>query len=151
MEAKKLVHISKPKIDEMIDKLSKRIILDKNKFDYVVGIENGGLHISEPLAKMLSLPHKSIKISFYNKENIANSEPIIDFHEHIFKRQDKVLVVDDLIDGANTINYFKNNIICNHKIAVLFWHRHNKYNIKPDYYIEEKFMNTWIEFYWEKK
>lgn len=151
METSKLIHISKIKIDSMIDKLAKRITLDKVKLDYVVGIENGGLNVSIPLAKLLDVPHKSIKISFYNEENKANSEPIVDFHGHKFEAKDKVLVVDDLIDAGHTFNYFINNVHCKHKIAVLYWNKYGKYKITPDYFIEEKFPNAWLEFYWEKK
>lgn len=147
----KLVVVNKDKADEMTFKLSKRIILDNHKFDYVLGIENGGLNVSIPLSKMLELPHKSIKISFYNDENKINKIPNVDFHGININKSDKVLVVDDLIDSSATFNYFKNNIICNYKIAVLYWNKYNKNKIIPDYYIEEKFMNTWLEFYWEKK
>ena len=147
----KLIHVSKQKIDLMIDKLYKRIVLDNNKFDYVVGIEKGGLNISVPLAKMLNLPHKSIKISFYNGQNKANSEPIVDFYGHKFNKKDKILMVDDLIDDGFTANYFINNIECKYKIAVLYWNKYGKYKIIPDYFLEEKFINSWLEFYWEQK
>lgn len=147
----KLVYVSQQKVDAMIVKLAARIILDKNKFDYVVGIENGGLNVSIPLSKMMNLSHKSIKISFYNEENRANTSPNVDFHGHKFEKTDKVLVVDDLIDGGHTANYFVKNVPCKHKIAVLYWNKYGKYNVIPDYFIEEKFINTWLEFYWEKK
>lgn len=147
---KKIVVVSKEKADAMTVKLSKKIKLDNLKLDYVVGIENGGLNVSVPLAKLLGIPHKSIKISFYNKENKANSEPIVDFHGHKFEKTDRVLVVDDLIDDGHTINYFENNVNCRHKTAVLYWNKYGKYKVTPDYFIEEKFVNTWLEFYWEQ-
>ncbi len=147
---KKIVSVSEFKANQMISKLARKISLDNLKLDYVVGIENGGLNVSMPLAKMLNLPHKSIKISFYNKENTANSEPIIDFHGHKFEKTDRALVVDDLIDAGHTANYFINNVNCKHKIAVLYWNKYGKYKVTPDYFIEEKFVNTWLEFYWEK-
>jgi hypoxanthine phosphoribosyltransferase len=147
----KLVHITKQKVDSMVAKLASRISLDKNHFDYIVGIENGGLNVSIPLSKLLNVPHKSIKISFYNEENKANVTPIVDFHGHKFEKTDRVLVVDDLIDGGHTINYFNKTVQCKHKIAVLYWNKYGKYNITPDYFIEEKFINTWLEFYWEKE
>lgn len=52
----KIVSVSKEKVDEMILKLYKRIVLNKENFDYVVGIERGGLNVSIPLAKMLNIP-----------------------------------------------------------------------------------------------
>jgi hypoxanthine phosphoribosyltransferase len=147
----KIVKVPKTKVDEMILKLYTRITLDKNKFDYVVGIERGGLNISIPLASMLNIPHKSIKISFYNKENKASTVPEVDFYGHQFDKKDKVLLVDDLIDGSYTVKYFRDNVQCNYKTAVLYWNKYNKNNIKADYYIEEKFINTWLTFYWEEE
>lgn len=146
-----IVHITKQKVDSMIAKLAARINLDKNNFDYIVGIENGGLNVSNPLSKLLHIPHKSIKISFYNEENKAKSNPNVDFHGHIFDKNDKVLVVDDLIDNSYTMKYFQDNVKCKHKIAVLYWNKYGKHRIVPDYFIEEKFLNTWLEFYWEKE
>ena len=146
----KIVHVSKEKVDEMILKLYKRIVLNKENFDYVVGIERGGLNVSIPLAKMLNIPHKAIKISFY-KDKIASNIPEVDFYGHQFDKKDKVLVVDDLIDNGHTFSYFIDNIQCKHKIAVLYWNKYAKYFIIPDYYIEEKFINTWLTFYWEEE
>ena len=147
----KIVHVSKEKVDEMILKLYKRIALNKENFDYVVGIERGGINVSVPLAKMLNIPHKAIQISFYKDDKVASKEPITDFYGHCFNIKDRVLVVDDLIDAGGTLNYFIDNVLCNYKIAVLYWNKYNKHDIKPDYYIDEKFLNTWLTFYWEEE
>jgi hypoxanthine phosphoribosyltransferase len=145
------VAVTKEKADEMILKLSRRIALDNNKFDYIMGIENGGLNVSKPLSEMLNVPHKSIKISFYKEGNSANTTPDIDLHGHVFNQKDRVLVVDDLIDNGHTMKYFQDKFPCKSKIAVLYWNKYGKYHVVPDYFIEEKFVHTWLEFHWEKK
>lgn len=146
----KLVDVTKDKVDKMILTLSKRIILDKLNLDYVVGIERGGVNVSEPLAKLLGVPHKTIRISFYKDESMcASAEPEVDLHGHTFNPKDKVLVVDDLIDNGHTLKYFQEKFNCQSKIAVLYWNKYGKYHIVPDYFIEEKFLNTWLRFYWE--
>lgn len=147
----KLVDVTKDKVDKMILTLSKRILLDKLNLDYVVGIERGGIHVSVPLAMVLGVPHKSIRISFYKDESMsASTEPVVDLHDHKFNPKDKVLVVDDLIDNGHTLKYFQEKIHNQSKIAVLYWNKYGKYRVTPDYFIEEKFLNTWLRFYWEQ-
>jgi len=145
-----LVSVSKEKVDSMILKLASRIKLDNNKFDYILGIENGGLNVSKPLSEMLNVPHKSIKISFYKEDHTVSSTPSLELHGLNINKKDKVLVVDDLIDNGHTLKYFQENFICKSKIAVLYWNKYGKYKVIPDYFIEEKFINSWLEFYWEK-
>ena len=148
----KLVDVTKNEIDQMINTLTNKITMDALHIDYVVGIERGGIHISKPVSKILGVPHKSIRISFYKEGTMrANTDPEVDFHGHKFNVKDNVLVVDDLIDNGHTVKYFQENIACQSKIAVLYWNKKSHYNVKPDYYVEEKLENTWLRFYWEKK
>jgi hypoxanthine phosphoribosyltransferase len=151
-EITKIDYVTKEKADKMVLKLSKKIKLDKLNLDYIVGIERGGINVSKPLSELLQVPHKSIKISFYkDKAMFAAAEPEVDLHGHVFNHKDKVLVVDDLIDNGHTLKYFQEKFNCNSKIAVLYWNKYGKYSIVPDYFIEEKFIGTWLEFYWEAR
>lgn len=149
-ESVKIVKLTEDKVNKMIVKLATNIRANNDKFDYIVGIERGGLHVSEPLAKMLGIPHKSIKISFYGEGTERSKEPVVDFHGEVIAKTDRVLFVDDLVDSGATLMYFKDNIHCKYKSAALFWNQMGKYGIKPDYYIEMKFLNTWLEFPWEQ-
>ncbi len=151
MTNKEIISVTEGKFHELLYRLFFKIERANVRLDYVVGIERGGLNVSIPLAKLLNLPHKSIGISFYNEENTANAEPIVDFHGHVFKEDDYILVVDDLIDEGHTLNYLINNVNCKHYIAVLYWNKYGKFGVIPDFYVETKYPSQWLEFYWEKK
>lgn len=148
-ESVKIVKITDKKITKMIEKLAAMIRLNNEKFDYIVGIERGGLHVSVPLAKMLDVSHKSIKISFYGEGSERAKDPTVDMHGLVIQKTDKVLFVDDLVDSGATLKYFKDNIQCKYKSASLFWNKDGKYGLEPDYYVDLKFMNTWLTFPWE--
>jgi hypoxanthine phosphoribosyltransferase len=150
-ESVKIVRVSPEKIQLMIEKIVGRIRVNNEKFSYVVGIERGGLNVSIPLAKMLNLPHKSIKISYYGDGNIKGSIPTVDMHGHEFNKTDNVLFVDDLVDSGATVVYIKENIHCKQKFAVLYHNKNSKYEVVPDYYADVKFLNTWLVFPWEEQ
>jgi hypoxanthine phosphoribosyltransferase len=115
----------------------------------VIGIANGGLNISIPIAKILKLPHKSVTIRFYANENKSSETPKeVNFEDlKDLDPSSNILFVDDLIDGCHTVNYLKQNIKFKHKIAVLYYNK-NDFNIIPEYYCYEK-PDKWLEFYWE--
>ena len=140
---------SKQDIDAMVEKLAASIIKSNKKIDLIVGIENGGLHVSIPLAKLLNKPHASIVVSFYRDSKTPHKTPIVNDKGISWNSQDSYLFVDDLIDSGNTIKILP-KIVKKGEIstAVLFWKKDNEHNVKPTYYVAEK-PNGWIEFYWE--
>lgn len=144
--------INKFQVDFMINDLVDQINKNNEQFTHIVGIANGGLNISKPLANKLKLPHKSITIRFYGDSKIHTEKPKeINFKElEDIDNNHKILLVDDLIDSGISMKYFKNTININHKIAVLYWNKTNKYSITPEYYCYEK-PNMWIDFFWETK
>lgn len=144
-----IIEIDQLKTIVLLDNLLKQIENSKIKFDYVVGIANGGLHISKPLAEALNIPHKSIKISFYKNGKLKNTPKINLNQLKNIDNTKKILFVDDLIDSGSSLNYIKQNIHLKYKTAVLFRNKNNKYKITPDFYAEEK-PDAWIKFHWEK-
>jgi hypoxanthine phosphoribosyltransferase len=128
-------------IDNMIDELYQQI--QAYPFQCVVGIKNGGLNISIPIAKRLGLPHYIVHISFYHKIPIIKSEDILPTNI----KQEKIIVIDDLIDGGRTIKTFQRLFCERAYIGVLFWNKQS--DVKPDFYVQEKPPNSWLEFPWE--
>ena len=145
----KIKKITQSKCNIMLERLAQKIKNSKEKFDYIMGIENGGVNVSIPLGLSLKLPHKTIKISFYGDDKKPSETPIVDLRGHIFKEIDKVLLVDDLTDSGKTLEYFKNNFKCDHKVAVLF-HNERFSTVIPEYYSEIKPYDKWIIFPWER-
>lgn len=142
--------INKFQVDFMIKDLVNQIQDNNEKFTHVIGIANGGLNVSKPIANILKLPHKSITIRFYGNDNIHSEQPKeINLDE--LKDLDinsNILFCDDLTDSGISVNYLKQNIKFKHKIAVLYHNKVNKFNIIPEYYCYEK-PDVWLDFYWE--
>lgn len=134
--------IPQPKINLMILQLIEKILPDRKQYKQIVGIANGGLHISKPIAKALNLPHCEVRISFYDNTN-RRTTPIISPSTQIAIN---ALVVDDLIDSGSTIKAYE-HLYGPAKTAVLFC---SPTIYEPTYWVSHK-PKTWIVFPWETK
>lgn len=122
-------------------------------FDWYVAIARGGLIPATLLSQITGQRNiDTICVSRYDENN---KEKELDYEErkslkHL--RNQRVLIVDDLLDHGRTMSYVISVIkIYNPKdlkIAVLYWKE--KSIIKPDFYIEGCEQNCWISFPWEK-
>jgi hypoxanthine phosphoribosyltransferase len=142
------VYVPQIDINAMIEDLANHIKSSERKFDLVVGIENGGVYISRPLAELFSLPHASVKINRYDGEH---RRPNIIIYDNGFRPEGRTcLVVDDLIDDGGTMLAYGRHfgIGSNDAIAVLFWSGTEL--VKPDFYCLRK-PKEWIVFPWETK
>lgn len=131
----------KSTIDSMIDLLINKIKSSGRQYSCVVGIREGGLNVSVPVARALCLPHHSVHISFYDRENAVGG--LVSRDDFVWR--ENCLVVDDLIDDGKTIECFK----CNFgeaDVAVLFWHENCR--VIPEYYVSVK-PPVWVKFPWE--
>lgn len=137
--------INQQEVDRLIDILATKILASKREFKWVVGIANGGLNISVPLAQKLDLPHHAIRISWYDGHN-QRKKPLI---EGALIEDTGNLIVDDLIDGGKTIHTFDQYFgLEGNAVAVLYWNVLS--SVKPDYYVEIK-PNSWLVFPWSKE
>lgn len=145
------VYLTKKEIKENINLLAKNIIASGKKYDYVVGIARGGLHVSRPLSKKLKVPHTDIRISFYNKCQTYFPQ-IVDLRNLMnLPIRKNILIVDDLIDAGHTVNWLNENVkeYFDYDIAVMYLNEHNRHEIVPTYFASYK-PNAWIVFPWEK-
>lgn len=106
-------------------------------FNCVIGLLRGGYVPSEAISRYLGIPLVIAKLSSYN-DRVQG--PVLLCDEIINKNLIKgnVLVVDDLIDSGNTLNFFINHLkehynVDSVKTAVL-WNKEVKRNIEPDFY-----------------
>jgi hypoxanthine phosphoribosyltransferase len=139
------IQIDKFQIDCMIRSLALYVQMSGWRFDQVVGIERGGLHVSVPVAKILGIPHTSVRISCYDDTGRRDT-PIV---SGAYNSDLASLVVDDLTDGGTTLRLFKERFPYKRSdaTAVLFW---NTTAPEPDFYVEEKPEN-WLIFSWENE
>jgi hypoxanthine phosphoribosyltransferase len=134
--------IPQSEVELAIDKLCLQIKQSGHKYAYIVGIENGGLHFSKPIAEALKLPHFSVGISYYAEgAETPSLFPILT--NKGFTYSENGLLVDDLIDRGKTITTFK-AYFGPIDTAVMFWGAGNK----PTYYWKKK-PHGWIVFPWE--
>jgi len=132
---------SQQEINGMINELIRQVKSSGIDYKYVVGIREGGLHVSRPLAEALGVPHYSVWISYYEDTEEDGLQS-----EDGFEWKPGGLVADDLIDCGKTMWCFDFNIGPCDK-AVLFWN--GKHNLNPPkFYVKEK-PEGWIVFPWE--
>lgn len=148
----KAIVVKQKRVDSLIKKLLDQIDSSGCEYTHVVGIREGGLNISLPIAKALNLPHHSLKISFYLPDGTGSDtyycrQPVVESEG--FSWREGGLLVDDLIDQGRTIDYFQNNF-GKADVAVLFWNKMGDrfYRKTPKYYGEEK-PSGWIVFPWD--
>jgi hypoxanthine phosphoribosyltransferase len=99
----KTLNITEQQFNTYLLDLTDKIKNSNMQFDVVVGIENGGLHVSVPLAEALGIPHESIKVSWYDGQ-VLQTQPIVDLHDFNLSKYKACLFVDDIIDSRATIN-----------------------------------------------
>jgi xanthine phosphoribosyltransferase len=138
------LYLSTQEIDVALDSLIHQIVKSDKQYKYVVGIRNGGTHISPQVAEVLHLPHKSVLISYYGESHQPCVEPEIGDD---FIWEPDGLIVDDLIDSGKTLDVFKSRFGPG-DTAVIFWKE--AYQPPPEYYVYKK-PDCWITFPWEKQ
>jgi len=137
------IHLSQPEIDAMIQELADQIRISGYRLAQVVGIANGGLPVSEPLAELLGLPHEQVRISHYDGQTLR-ATPII---EGSLSHPVNNLIVDDLVDEGWTYRTFDKHFgFEGNKMAVLFW---NVNGPEPEFYVKKK-PDAWICFPWNE-
>jgi len=133
-------------IQDMIGKLLEQIKASNDNFDIVVGIENGGLYVSRPLAEALNLPHASVRISRYDGDKLRRTMIV---ENNGFRPEGRAcLIADDLIQDGETILAYQRNFGTGDgdQMAVLLWSPLAV--IQPKFYARLK-PKKWIVFPWE--
>lgn len=146
-----VVKIPQSTIDKHITTLANKIKKSKKKYSFIVGIARGGLNISKPLSKLLNIPHKTIKVSFYGKAVMRGIPQEINIRPLVARDRDETyLIVDDLVDGGNTFDWIKTNLgpYINFDSAVVYYNKRNDLGYTPTFYAKEK-PKKWIVFPWE--
>lgn len=116
-------------------------------FNCVIGLLRGGYVPSEAISRHLEIPLTIAKLSSYNDKVQGKIELCDDIINKDLIRGN-VLVVDDLIDSGNTLNFFVNYLkehynVDSVKTAVL-WNKEVKRNIEPDFYSIKVPGNEWV-------
>ena len=127
-----------------LNSLVKQIQKKNVKYDFVLGVERGGLIPAVHLSHRLGIPLKTLSWSSQLKDGSMLTWFIL--------RNKKILLVDDIVDSGKTFleifgKYWDMDT------AVLIYNNINESKIKPDYYgrmINRKDTAEWFDFWWEK-
>jgi hypoxanthine phosphoribosyltransferase len=113
----------------------------------ILSLARGGNVIGDAISRMFNLPLAIMFTSSYNLDN-KKSELIIG--DAIAKQynilNDKILILDDLVDSGETLSIIKNEFMVKHKKQVktgVIWKKTTcKFN--PDYYVKMMNEQDWI-------
>ena len=147
----------------MIDALADQIKESNWQPDYIVGLTRGGLIPATILSHRLKCPLETLKVSLRDGgEPESNLWMASDAYD-----KKKILIVDDLNDSGNTINWimkdWMNSCLMedpvwdevwgnNVRVAVLYNSEDSGSKLKPNYYLHSlSEPKPWIVFPWENE
>ncbi len=125
-------------------------LLREAKYDGIVAISRGGLTLAHCVAEGLNLRDvQSIRTELY--DDTTKRDVIKLFGECKFEHHKKVLVLDDIADSGETLQFVMNHLAKNYldvnfESATLFYKKTSVY--EPTFWIQEATM--WIDFFWER-
>jgi hypoxanthine phosphoribosyltransferase len=127
--------------------------IGNKKYDYVVGIANGGLIPATLIAKKLKLKTMSVGLESYDGKDFKNVTLWSEINKRIYILQQHglCLLVDDISDSGKSFNYIKNayfkneEILCDTASLVV----KPKTSFMPDYFAMNVHTDTWVKFPWE--
>jgi hypoxanthine phosphoribosyltransferase len=135
-------------IDMLARTISKRAKQHEG-FTHVVGIARGGLVPATIVSYELGLPLTTVSVSSYEgkerKGIVGNCHGLFDL-----PKNSKLLIVDDICDSGQTINWIKNELSVaeiKYEIACVFIKKQHKNKIK--FYGSIVNDDKWIVFPWE--
>ena len=127
-----------------------------DEFDVVLGIKNGGLNVSWPIAYFFNKLHWDIHISFYEGDQKLIEPNIKDYEMDVYKNKlnfNKLLLVDDIVDSGSTLKWFIDNTGLKKGIdfsmASIHWCEENSPDLEPEFFVNKKLKRDWIVYPWE--
>ncbi len=153
-----MIFVDFKKYHDDIFRLCKMIVESGESFDFVIGIARGGLPPSFFISKALKAPI-ALMISKRYPDESKGQAPILQkpiFSKHLAsldKIQGQGILVDDLVDGGETLIYGMEYLQKEYpgiqlKTAVLYKKAHSR--ITPDFYVEE-LPPEWITFFYDEE
>jgi len=146
--------ISWYELEQYSKMLAERIeYIDEFKYDTIIAITRGGLFVAGLLSHLLNVKRiETIGIEYYTGIGKTRKDPKLIKNPMIdYIKDQNVLIVDDLVDSGNTMDYvlgcIENSGAKNLKTAVLFKKPISK--LEPDYYI--RITDKWLVFPYENE
>lgn len=128
-EEPKMVHVTWEDVENFVNCIRNKYLLENQPFSGVYGLPRGGLIPAVLISHKMGLPLLSAP------------------HPHC-------LIVDDICDSGESLLHYFNNSSGDEKLPytiVTMYYKPNKHGVTPDFYYREKPDNSWIVFPWEWK
>jgi hypoxanthine phosphoribosyltransferase len=156
--------ISVQEIKELCYKIAQEITVAQKDYDYIVGVNRGGIIPLGYLSYFLDNRNtKILDISLYGNDEEPDTshekiqierKKIIKFLSSLKKekKDPKVLIIDDLTDTGSTLDNIQiiNEAYFDFKIDYAVLYHNPKGIFEPDFYGKEK-PEGWLEFPWDWK
>jgi len=131
-----------------VKRLSEKIA---EEFDWYVAISRGGLVPAALLSQLTNMRKiDTLCVESYSEDKTRSEVRVIEKDYSHLKGQ-RVLIVDDLADSGQTLEFVMSYLVPygpkTLKTAVIYKKKGSHF--KPDYYIEERPAEDWIDFSWE--
>jgi hypothetical protein len=145
---------------EQVDKLTKDICKSiqsrDKKYDWIIGINRGGLIPSVILSHKLGIPHGVLTVTHYEGEKMLAdvSKDLYISGIKAIKKHHNILLVDDIADSGICLMESVKTIMKldsdaqNIDTATLFYK--SKSIVKPKFYGIEISSDIWVSFPWEQ-
>ena len=145
------LNLSWAEVEQAVNIIINRI--GNKKYDYVIGIANGGLIPATLIAKRLKLKTMSVGLESYENKDFKNVTLWSEINKRLYvlQQQGLCLLVDDISDSGKSFNYIKNaylkkeEILCDTASLVV----KPKTTFMPDYFAMNVHTDTWVKFPWE--
>lgn len=139
-------------VEKAVDIIVNRI--GDKKYDFVIGIANGGLIPATLIAKKLNLKTLSVGMSSYKDKAQLDKVTVwsdINKISNMFDDYGTCLIVDDICDSGKTFHCLKSYYLTEAEITAdtASLAVKPKSTFTPDYYSIIIDSDTWIKFPWE--
>jgi len=145
----------------LVNDLARQIILSNWKPDYIVGLTRGGILPAVMLSHYFNLPCETLTISFRDGNNCESN---LWMAEDAYNEKN-ILIVDDINDSGNTINWIKQDwpsgCFPDDERWLKIWENNVKFAVLVDNSASKAYSNfcgmtvnkaendVWIDFPWE--
>lgn len=151
------INFSWQETEELVENIVSQIKDSSKKYDFIIGINRGGLIPSVLISHALQIPHGVLTVTHYEgNKMLAHVKKDLYISGVIgIKAHHNILIVDDIADSGiclkESIKTIKKMDSDAKNIDTATLHYKPKSIVKPTYYGKEVSDNAWINFPWEAK
>ena len=148
-------YLSWDKVEFLVNKVIKDIESSGKKYDWIIGINRGGLVPSVLISHRLGIPHGVLTVTHYEGKKMLEQiqKDLYVSGIKFIKPHHNILMVDDIADSGVCLREAKSTLNkCDpdaKNIDTVTLHYKAKSVIKPTYFAEEVPNDSWTNFPWE--